>query len=86
MSFLGPLAGLWIVDERGDWNDDWQLDPAYRWVLGYGYDDQLDGEERSDFCDHVRKAFLTVLKSFASTKHILLYRLLVRVPPGKKLP
>ena len=63
---------LWIVDEWGDWNDDWQLDPAYRWIVGYGYNDQLDGEEHNDFCDHVRKSFLTVLKSFASTKDILL--------------
>lgn len=63
---------LWIVDEWGDWNDDWLLDPAYRWILAYGYNDQLDGERHSDFCDHVRRAFQAVLKSFASTKDILL--------------
>ncbi|MCS7465745.1 hypothetical protein NZK35_03530, partial [Stieleria sp. ICT_E10.1] len=63
---------LWIVDEWGDWNDDWQLDPAYRWILAYGYHDQLEGEEHSDFCDRIRKAFQSVLKCFSSTKDILL--------------
>lgn len=63
---------LWVVDEWGDWNEDWHLDPAYRWLLAYGYHDDLDGDMHDEFCERIRTAFQDVLKSFADTKDILL--------------
>lgn len=63
---------LWVVDEWGDWNDDWHLDPAYRWLLAYGYHEDLDGDTRDEFCERIRTAFQDVLKSFADSKDILL--------------
>lgn len=63
---------LWIVDEWGDWNDDWHLDPAYRWLLAYGYHDDLDGDMHNEFCERIRKGFQAILKSYADTKDILL--------------
>lgn len=63
---------LWVVDEWGEWHDDWHLDPAYRWLLAYGYHDDLDGDTHDEFCERIRTAFQDVLKSFAGTKDILL--------------
>lgn len=63
---------LWVVDQWGDWNLDWHLDPAYRWLLAYGYHDNLDGDMHNEFCERIRTAFIDVLKSFADTKDILL--------------
>jgi len=63
---------LWVVDEWGDWNDDWHLDPAYRWLLAYGYHDDLDGDMHDEFCERIRTSFRDVLKSFSDTKVILL--------------
>jgi len=63
---------LWIVDEWGDWNKNWQLDPAYRWLLAYGFNDELDDECFDEFRDQILKTFQAVLKSCAMSKDILL--------------
>lgn len=73
---------LWIVDEWDTWHEDWQLDPAYRWLLAYGYhDDVADKRElfdesrekdRTVFHDRVRQSFQDILKSCRDTKDILL--------------
>lgn len=63
---------LWVVDEWGDWNKEWHLDPAYRWLLAYGYHDDLDGRKHNAFCARIRKSFQDILKSYADTKNILL--------------
>ena len=36
---------LWVVDEWGEWEEDVELDPSYRWMLAYGYRNQ----NRKDF-------------------------------------
>lgn len=73
---------LWIVDEWDTWNDDWELDPAYRWLLAYGYHDLMADQpgisdnvrekDRKEFRKRVRQSFQEVLKSYRDTKDILL--------------
>lgn len=63
---------LWIVDEWDVWNEDWQLDPAYRWLLTYGYFDDLDEEIYEDFHAGTLKALQQVLKSLPDTIDIRL--------------
>lgn len=63
---------LWIVDEWGEWNNDWQLDPAFRWLLAYGFHDDQKSEVQDDFDEQVKTAFQAILKSYADTKDILL--------------
>lgn len=63
---------LWNVDEWDDWHEDWHMDIAYRWLLAYGYHDDLDGDIYEEFCQRIWTTFQDVLKSFADSKDILL--------------
>ncbi|TWT85337.1 hypothetical protein Pla123a_01440 [Posidoniimonas polymericola] len=63
---------LWIVDEWGDWSEDWRLDPAYRWLLAYGDHDALATQANREFSEGIRKTFQGLLASYRDTKDILL--------------
>jgi len=63
---------LWCVDEWGAWGEGWNLDPAYRWLLAYGCNDQLNHEEFIVFQNSIRDCFVEILRSFQGSKDVLL--------------
>ncbi|WP_416884928.1 hypothetical protein [Marinospirillum sp.] len=63
---------LWIVDNWCEWNKDWRLDPAYRWLLAYGDPNQLNDNEHRRFCLRIRQIFLHLLRSYSNSKDILI--------------
>jgi hypothetical protein len=64
---------LWIVDTWYSFDSDWELlDPAYRWMLAYGWYDNLENDLYAGFYMELKKALQEILKSFSDTKDILL--------------
>lgn len=63
---------LWIVDEWKHWIDDHQLDPAFRWLLAYGYHCQSNELPFEKFREGVVDVFQKTLSSLPPDKLVRL--------------